>query len=152
MNNLYYLRNNPVIVMGVIETALQKDGRVDVSRIAALLPLLFDERMVEVLLDGKIQYNFRQLVQLNNLYLANYNDRYLSLLMPFYRALSILLDAGVVKLNGSEIELSSNQLFNISKSGNSERMNRVVDATGRLLSIAEKETNKELYQLLKVAL
>lgn len=138
--------------MGVIETALQKDGRVDVSRIAALLPLLFDERMVEVLLDGKIQYNFRQLVQLNNLYLANYNDRYLSLLMPFYRALSILLDAGAVKLNGSEIELSSNQLFNISKSGNSERMNRVVDATGRLLSIAEKETNKELYQLLKVAL
>lgn len=138
--------------MGIIETALQKDGRVDVGRIAALLPLLFDERMVEVLLDGKIQYNFRQLVQLNNLYLANYNDRYLSLLMPFYRALSILLDAGVVKLNGSEIELSSNQLFSISKSGNSERMNRVVDATGRLLSIAEKETNKELYQLLKVAL
>lgn len=138
--------------MGVIETALQKDGRVDVGRIAALLPLLFDERMVEVLLDGKIQYNFRQLVQLNNLYLANYNDRYLSLLMPFYRALSILLDAGAVKLNGSEIELSSNQLFSISKSGNSERMNRVVDATGRLLSIAEKETNKELYQLLKVAL
>lgn len=138
--------------MGVIETALQKDGRVDVSRIAVLLPLLFDERMVEVLLDGKIQYSFRQLVQLNNLYLANYNDRYLSLLMPFYRALSILLDAGAVKLNGSEIELSSNQLFSISKSGNSERMNRVVDATGRLLSIAEKETNKELYQLLKVAL
>jgi hypothetical protein len=138
--------------MGVIETALQKDGRVDVGRIAALLPLLFDERMVEVLLDGKIQYNFRQLVQLNNLYLANYNDRYLSLLMPFYRALSILLDAGAVKLNGSEIELSSNQLFSIAKSGNSKRMNRVADATGRLLSIAEKETNKELYQLLKVAL
>lgn len=138
--------------MGVIETALQRDGRADMGRIAAFLPLLFDERMVEILLDGRIQYNFRQLVQLNNLYLANYNDRYLSLLMPFYRALSILLDAGAVKLNGSEIELYSNQLFSISKSGNSERMNRVVDATGRLLSIAEKETNKELYQLLKVAL
>lgn len=152
MNNLYYLRNNPVIVMGVIETALQRYGRANVGRIAALLPLLFDERMVEILLDGNIQYSFRQLIQLNNMYLANYNDRYLSLLVPFYRALSIMMDAGSVKLNGGEIEQSSKQTLSIASSSDSMRMKRVADATGRLLCIAEKETNKELYQLLKVAL
>lgn len=152
MNNLYYLRNNPVIVMGVIETALQREGHVDVGRIAALLPILFDERMVEILLNGNVQYSFRQLVQLNNIYLANYNDRYLSMLRPLYRALSIMMDADAVKLNGCEIEPSSNQLYAIANSGNSGRMKRVADATGRLLCIAEKETNKELYLLLNVAL
>lgn len=152
MSNLYYLRNNPVIVMGVIETALQQEGHVDVGRIAALLPILFDERMVELLLDGNVQYSFRQLVQLNNMYLANYNDRYLSLLRPLYRALSIMMDADAVKLNGCEIEPSSNQLYAIANSSNSGRMKRVADATGRLLCISEKETNRELYLLLNVAL
>ncbi len=152
MNNLYYLRNNPVIVMGVIETALQRDGHINMGRIAALLPILFDERLVEALLNGNVQYSFRQLVQLNNMYLANYNDRYLSLLRPLYRALTIMMDADVVKLNEGEIEPSSNQLYAIANSSNSSRMKRVADATCRLLCIAEKETNKELYFLLNVAL
>lgn len=152
MNNLYYLRNNPVLVMGVIETALQREGHVDVGRIAALLPILFDERMVDILLNGNVQYSFRQLVQLNNMYLANYNDRYLSLLRPLYRALSIMMDADAVKLNGCEIEPSSNQLYTIANSCNSGRMKRVANATGRLLCIAGKETNKELYLLLNVVL
>ena len=152
MNDLYYLRNNPVIVMGVIETALQREGHVDVGRIAALLPILFDERMVEILLNGTVQYSFRQLVQLNNLYLANYNDRYLSLLRPLYRALSIMLDVDAVKLNGCEIESSTHQLYTMANSNNSGRMKRVADATCRLLCIAEKETNKELYHLLNVVI
>lgn len=154
MNNLYYLRNNPVMVMGVVETVLQRDGYADVGRIAALLPILFDERMVEKLLDRNLQFSFRQLVQQNNMYLANYNDRYLSLLNPFYRALSIMMDANAVRLNGANIEPSSDKslhLVNTSESG-SERMKRVADATCRLLTLAEKETNKELYALLKVSL
>lgn len=152
MNNLYYLRNNPVIVMGVIKIVLQRDGHVDVGRIAALLPILFDERMVGKLLDGNVQYTFRQLVQQNNMYLANYNDRYLSLLNPFYRALSIMLDADTVKLNGSEIEPSVDKLFSLVNTSSSVRMKRVTDAASRLLLLAEKESNKELYQLLKIAL
>lgn len=152
MNNLYYLRNNPVMVMGVVETALQQDGHADVGRIAALLPILLDERMVEMILDNNIQYTFRQLVQQNNMYLANYNDRYISLLKPFYRALSIMMDAEVVELNGACLELSTKkslQIVNASKSG---RMKRVADATCRLFGLVEKETNKELYELLKVSL
>lgn len=152
MNNLYYLRNNPVIVMGVIKIVLQRDGHVDVGRIAALLPILFDERMVGKLLDGNVQYTFRQLVQQNNMYLANYNDRYLSLLNPFYRALSIMLDADTVKLNGSEIEPSVDKLFSLVNTSSSVRMKRVTDAASRLLLLVEKESNKELYQLLKIAL
>lgn len=152
MNNLYYLRNNPVIVMGVIKIVLQRDGHVDIGRIAVLLPFLFDERMVEKLLDGNVHYTFRQLVQQNNMYLANYNDRYLSLLNPFYRALSIMLDADTVKLNGSEIEPSVDKLFGLVNTNSSVRMKRVTDAASRLLLLAEKESNKELYQLLKIAL
>lgn len=152
MNNLYYLRNNPVIVMGVIKIVLQRDGHVDIGRIAVLLPILFDERMVEKLLDGNVHYTFRQLVQQNNMYLANYNDRYLSLLNPFYRALSIMLDADTVKLNGSEIEPSVDKLFSLVNTNSSVRMKRVTDAASRLLLLAEKESNKELYQLLKIAL
>lgn len=152
MNNLYYLRNNPVIMMGVIKIVLQRDGHVDVGRIAALLPILFDERMVGKLLDGNVQYTFRQLVQQNNMYLANYNDRYLSLLNPFYRALSIMLDADTVQLNGSEIEPSTDKLFRLVNTSSSVRMKRVTDAASRLLLLAEKESNKELYQLLKIAL
>lgn len=154
MNNLYYLRNNPVMVMGVVETAIERDGYAEVGRIAALLPILLDERMLEMLLDKNLQYTFRQLVQQNNMYLANYNDRYLSLLNPFYRALSIMMDADTVKLNGAFVEPSTEKSFhlvNMEESGNG-RMKRVIEATCRLLALTEKETNKELYELLKVSL
>lgn len=140
------------MVMGVIETALRCDGHADVGRVAVLLPILFDEKMVDLLLDGSLHYTFRQLVQQNNMYLANYNDRYLSLLNPFYHALSIMMDADAVKLNGAVIELSSKTDFGIVASGKSNRMQRVSDAAERLLQLAERESNKELYQLLKVTL
>lgn len=140
------------MVMGVIETALHRDGHADLGRVAALLPILFDEKMVDLLLDGSLQYTFRQLVQQNNMFLANYNDRYLSLLNPLYHALSIMMDANAVKLNGAVIEPSSKTCFGILVSGKSSRMQRVSDATERLLQLAERESNKELYQLLKVTL
>lgn len=140
------------MVMGVIETALQRDGHADVGRVAALLPILFDEKMVDLLLNSSLQYTFRQLVQQNNMYLANYNDRYLSLLNPFYHALSIMLDANAVKLNGAVIEPSAKTCIGIVASGKSSRMQRVSNAANRLLQLAERESNKELYQLLKVSL
>lgn len=152
MNKSYYLRNNPVLVIGVIETALQRDGHADVGRIAALLPILFDEKMVDLLLDSSVQYTFRQLVLQNNMYLANYNDRYLSLLYPFYQALSIMMDADTVKINGTDIEPSTDNAFELVSARIGDRMQRVCEATNRLFCLAEKETNKELYQLLKVAL
>lgn len=152
MKYSYYLRNNPVIVMGIIKTALQQVGQVDMGRITVLLPILLDERMVEKLLDSNRQYTFRQLVMQNNMYLANYNDRYLSLLTPFYRALSIMMDADAVKLNGADIEPSDHESFSFVNSCYSGRMEKVTAATCRLWILAEKESNKDLYQLLKVAL
>lgn len=152
MKTSYYLRNNPVIVMGIIETALQDRGSADIGRMAALLPLLLDEKMVGTLLNSRLQYSFRQLVQQNNMYLANYNDRYLSLLHPLYHALIIMMDADVVKLNGSHIEASTREFIGLSTASDSDRMRRVSMATKRLFQLAERETNKELYQLLKVML
>lgn len=152
MNKLYYLRNNPVMVMGVVETALQRDGHADIGRIAALLPLLFDDRLVENLLNKNIQFSFRQLVQQNNMYLANYNDRYLSLLNPFYHALTIMIDADFVSLAGAEIVPSNEKPFHVVNMSESRRMKRVSEATCRLLFLTENETNKELYALLKISL
>lgn len=152
MKTSYYLRNNPVLVMGVIETALQDSGSADIGRVAALLPLLLDEKMVDTLLDSRLQYSFRQLVQQNNMYLANYNDRYLSLLHPLYHALTIMMDADVVRVNGSRIEVSAREYIGLATASDSDRMKRVSKATTRLFQLAERETNKELYQLLKVAL
>ena len=140
------------MVMGVIETALQRDGHADVGRVAALLPILFDEKMVDLLLDNSMQFTLRQLVQQNNMYLANYNDRYLSLLHPFYHALSIMMDADTVVINGTDIETSTDKAFGLVSARKGDRMQRVCEATKRLFCLAEKETNKELYQLLNVAL
>ena len=137
MKTSYYLRNNPLVVMGVIDTVLRSKGTADIGRIAVLLPMLLDDKVVGSLLNNRLQYSFRQLVQQNNMYLANYNDRYLSLLKPLYHALCIMMDADAVMLNGADIEPS----INISKvrieADCSNRLQRINKAAEKLFAIAE---------------
>lgn len=152
MKTSYYLRNNPLVVMGVIDTVLQSKETADIGRIAVLLPMLLDDKMVDSLLDSRLQYSFRQLIQQNNMYLANYNDRYLSLLTPLYHALCIMLDADAIRLNGAAIEPSANICKVRIEADSSNRLQRINKAAEKLFAIAERESNKELYQVLKVAL
>lgn len=152
MKSSYYLQNNPMVVMGVVCTVIKIKKKADIGRIAVMLPMLLDNKIVDALLDRRLQYSMRQLIQQNGINLANYNDRYISLLTPLYHALSIMLDADMIKLNGSMIEPS----FNAGKCSvyafDSCRIKRIVQATQELIELSEKESNKELYKLLKVAL
>lgn len=152
MKTSYYLRNNPLVVMGIIDAVLQSKGSADIGRIAVFLPMLLDDKVVGSLLDNSLQYSFRQLVQQNNMYLANYNDRYLSLLMPLYHALCIMMDADAIRMNGATIEPSANLCKVRIEASSSKRLQRINKAVEKLFAIAEKESNKELYQVLKVAL
>ena len=152
MNTSYYLRNNPVMIMGIIEVALQDESSTDIGRLAALLPLMMDDKIVEILINQNMQYTFRQLVQSNNLFLANYNDRYFSLLKPLYHAVSIMLDAGDIELKGSSIITSESKHAPLFEVGQSQRLRKTGIATQRLLKMSQRETISELYHLLKVEL
>lgn len=150
MNTSYYLRNNPAIVMGVVETALQDDGHTDIGRLAVLLPLIMDEKIVDLLIKRNVEYSFRQLVQSNNMFLANYNDRYLSLLQPLYHAVSIMLDAGQIVLKDKAIERTESSPMQMPENAGSQRLIKAGIATRRLLRMSQKESTRELYKLLKV--
>lgn len=150
MQTSYYLRHNPVMVMGAIDGALQEHGRADIGRIAALLPMIMDEKIETLLLENRIQYSFQQLVQTNNMFLSNYNERYISLLRPFYHALSIMLDAGQITICEKEVMLSESATSDVYKEMESVKMHKVRRTAKLLFHLAERETIKELYQLLKV--
>lgn len=152
MNTSYYLRNNPVMIMGIIESVLQDEGSTDVGRLAALLPLMMDDKIVDLLINQNMQYTFRQLVLSNNLFLANYNDRYLSLLKPLYHAVSIMLDVGDIELKGSTIITSESTHAPLFEGGQSQRLRKTGIATKRLLKMSQRETISELYHILNIEL
>lgn len=150
MNTTYYLRNNPVVVIGVIEAALSENASTSIGRIAVLLPMILDEKIAALLEEGRVQYTFRQLVQTNNLFLSNYNERYLSLLPPLYHAISIMLDAGVITLCEENIQLSRASRLTLTDESNSRKIHEVKAVTHKIFNLSDREQERDLYQLLKV--
>jgi len=87
-----------MLVVGIIRVALRKSVTIELSKLALLLPMLLDDKIVELLQNRNLEYKVGNLIMHNNLSLANYNDRYLSLLPTVYEAVSILLDVDAIGL------------------------------------------------------
>jgi hypothetical protein len=142
-----------MLVVGIIRVALKKFGTIEMSKLTLLLPMLLDDKIVKLLQNRNVEYNVRNLITYNNLSLANYNDRYLSLLPLVYEAVSLLLDVDAVGLENGKITTSKLEILDEMKvKSQSKRLDSVCIAAERLLNIVENDNLSRLYTILKVEL
>lgn len=153
MKSSYYLRNNVSLVIGVIHSILRTGRTIGMAELSLLLPFLLDDKIVSILLDRNRNFSMSNLITMNNIALANFNDRYLSLLPLVYQSLSILLDIDAISVSDGVICQKNMQPFEkmVEESGSTELSN-VCQASERLFSLAAKENTYELYRTLKVEL
>jgi len=142
-----------MLVIGIIRIALKRFGAIEMSELALLLPMLLDDKIVKLLQNKDIEYKIRSLIMHNNLSLANYNDRYLSLLPLVYEAVSLLLDVDAIGLENGKITASKLEILDrMKEESQSERLNLISIATKRLLDIVSNDDLPQLYTVLKVEL
>lgn len=95
----YYIYNNVAITAFVIMSMLSVSPRIPLSKVALLMPILLDDNITQ-----KMTYqnynSFDSVVTQNQLYLSNFNDRYIDLLSQVVNGISILLDLNLVSLYG----------------------------------------------------
>ena len=109
--NSQYIQKNVAFVVGALRTAVLVENNIELSRLALLMPLLMDDRIVSVVNDSALEHSFESLISTNRIPLANYNERYLSSLPYLYQAVAMLLDVEVVSMkNGALTKLNTNIL------------------------------------------
>lgn len=153
MKSSYYLRNNFMLVVGIIQVALRKSKSFDMAKLALLLPMLLDDNIVNLLQNQNINYKVGNLIMNNSLSLANYNDRYFSLLPLVYEAVSLLLDIDAIGLENGKI--TTRNLFildEMKEKSQSKRLQLIYKATDRLLDIVANDNLTRLYTVLKIEL
>lgn len=153
MKSSYYLRNNVSLAIGVIHTVLATGRTISMAELSLLLPFLFDDKIVEILNDKNKEVTVSNIITMNKIALANFNDRYLSLLPLVYQSLSILLDVDAVSISEGEITAKNIHLFDdmVAKS-DSQPLKDICKASGKLFCIIDRKQLSELYKTLKVEL
>lgn len=93
----YYIYNNVAITAFAIMSMLSVSPRIPLSKVALLMPILLDDNITQ-----KMTYqnynSFDSVVTQNQVYLSNFNDRYIDLLSQVVNGISILLDLNLVSL------------------------------------------------------
>lgn len=151
--NIQYTQKNVAFVVGVLQTAIKVEESIELSRIALLMPLLMDDNVVGKINDELVQYNFENLISANRIILANYNDRYLSVLPLVYQAIALMLDIDAVSMrDGRLTRLNTDKLAQMISSCNSQSLCNMCRATEKILRMTEGKNIAKLYNFLKVEL
>lgn len=147
------VRKNVAFIVGVLRAAINVEEKIELSRLALLMPLLADDTIVSTVNNGSIQHNFYTLVSTNRILLANYNERYLSTLPLLYQAIALMLDIDAVSMkDGILVKLESNVLFDMEVSCNCQSLTNMCKATQKLLKMTENKSIMSMYKLLNVEL
>ena len=153
MKSSYYIRNNATLAIGVIHSAVNINKSVSMAELSLLLPFLFDDKIVEMLNNENQYVTIPNLITMNKIALANFNDRYLSLLPLIYQSLSILLDVDAVSITNGKIIAKNMELFdNMIVDSGSRQLKNICKASERLFRIVDKEKLSDYYRSLKIEL
>jgi len=151
--NIKYTKKNVAFVVGALQTAIKTEENIELSRIALLMPLLMDDSVVCKINDDTIQYNFENLISANRIILANYNERYFSVLPLIYQAIALMLDIEAVSMrNGCLTRVNIDILSQMISICDSQCLYNMCRATERILQLTEGKSIAKLYNLLKVEL
>lgn len=151
--NGQYIRKNVAFVVGALRTALNIEDNIELSRLALIMPLLMDDRIISIVNDSTMQYSFESLISTNRIPLANYNERYLSALPYLYQAIAILLDVEVVSMrNGVLTKINTKIIADMNDSCQCQALTSMCKAMQRLLKMTYGKSIVKMYELLNIEL
>ena len=148
----YYIYNNVAITAFAIMSMLSVSPRIPLSKVALLMPILLDDNITQ-----KMTYqnynSFDSVVTQNQVYLSNFNDRYIDLLSQVVNGISILLDLNLVSLYGEFViaENASSYEFIFSKC-DSKRFVCIQTAASKLLKLVKDADIANDYHKLNIEL
>ena len=106
----YYIYNNVAIAACAIMSLLNVSPKIPLSKVAFLMPIMLDDGISQKMRYQKYQ-TFDAVITQNQIYLSNFNDRYVDLLPQVVNSLSILLDLNLVRLQGEYVVLIDTEFY-----------------------------------------
>ena len=148
----YYIYNNVAITAFAIMSMLSVSPKIPLSKVALLMPILLDDNITQ-----KMTYqnynSFDSVVTQNQVYLSNFNDRYIDLLSQVVNGISILLDLNLVSLYG-ELVIAENAASyeSILSKCDSKRFVCIQTAASKLLKLVKDADIANDYHKLNIEL
>ena len=148
----YYIYNNVAITAFAIMSMLSVSPRIPLSKVALLMPILLDDNITQ-----KMTYqnynSFDSVVTQNQVYLSNFNDRYIDLLSQVVNGISILLDLNLVSLYGEFVIAENAASYeSILSKCDSKRFVCIQTAASKLLKLVKDANIGNDYQKLNIEL
>lgn len=151
--NSQYIQKNVAFVVGALRVAVLVENNIELSRLALLMPLLIDDRIVSIVNNSTIEHSFESLISTNRIPLANYNERFLSTLPYLYQAVAMLLDVEVVSMrNGVLTRQNTNILSDMCASCQCLSLTNMCKAMQKLLKMTDGKSIAKMYELLNIEL
>lgn len=148
----YYIYNNVAITAFAIMSMLSVSPRIPLSKVALLMPILLDDNITQ-----KMTYqnynSFDSVVTQNQVYLSNFNDRYIDLLSLVVNGISILLDLNLVSLYGEFVIAENAASYeSILSKCDSKRFVSIQTAASKLLKLVKDADIANDYHKLNIEL
>lgn len=148
----YYIYNNVAITAFAIMSMLSVSPRIPLSKVALLMPILLDDNITQ-----KMTYqnynSFDSVVTQNQVYLSNFNDRYIDLLSHVVNGISILLDLNLVSLFGEFVIAENAASYeSILSKCDSKRFVCIQTAASKLLKLVKDADIANDYHKLNIEL
>ena len=148
----YYIYNNVAITAFAIMSMLSVSPRIPLSKVALLMPILLDDNITQ-----KMTYqnynSFDSVVTQNQVYLSNFNDRYIDLLSQVVNGISILLDLNLVSLFGEFVIVENAASYeSILSKCDSKRFVCIQTAAAKLLKLVKDADIANDYHKLNIEL
>ena len=148
----YYIYNNVAITAFAIMSMLSVSPKIPLSKVALLMPILLDDNITQ-----KMTYqnynSFDSVVTQNQVYLSNFNDRYIDLLSQVVNGMSILLDLNLVSLYGEFVIAENAASYeSILSKCDSKRFVCIQTAASKLLKLVKDADIANDYHKLNIEL
>ena len=148
----YYIYNNVAITAFAIMSMLSVSPKIPLSKVALLMPILLDDNITQ-----KMTYqnynSFDSVVTQNQVYLSNFNDRYIDLLSQVVNGISILLDLNLVSLYGEFVIVENAASYeSILSKCDSKRFVCIQTAAAKLLKLVKDADIANDYHKLNIEL
>ena len=148
----YYIYNNVAITAFAIMSMLSVSPKIPLSKVALLMPILLDDNITQ-----KMTYqnynSFDSVVTQNQVYLSNFNDRYIDLLSQVVNGMSILLDLNLVSLYGEFVIAENAASYeSILSKFDSKRFVCIQTAASKLLKLVKDADIANDYHKLNIEL
>lgn len=148
----YYIYNNVAIVACAIMSLLNVTSKISLSKVALLMPIILDDSISQKMRYQNYQ-TFDAIITQNQIYLSNFNNRYVDLLPQVVNGISLLLDLNLVRLQGEYVEVIDTEFYpTYIKSCDSKRLCVINDISAKLLGMLKDTDVAKEYSKLNIEL